>query len=87
MDYAVSALRGAAAEFLQKPVSRADLVAKATELIEAGRAAREERAAGARAEPSGAAAGHGALPRPRQAPDQLTGAPAEDTEARSARPG
>ena len=43
VDYAVSALRGAAAEFLQKPVTRADLVAKATELIEAGRAAREER--------------------------------------------
>lgn len=42
VDYAVSALRGAAAEFLQKPVSRALLVAKAAELIEAGRAAREE---------------------------------------------
>jgi LmbE family N-acetylglucosaminyl deacetylase len=42
VDYAVSALRAAAAEFLQKPVSRADLVAKATELIEAGRAARVE---------------------------------------------
>ena len=42
VDYAVSALRGAAAEFLQKPVSRTDLIAKATELIEAGRAAREE---------------------------------------------
>ncbi len=43
VDYAVSALRGAAAEFLQKPVTRAELVAKATELIEAARAAREER--------------------------------------------
>jgi LmbE family N-acetylglucosaminyl deacetylase/CheY-like chemotaxis protein len=42
VDYAVSALRAAAAEFLQKPVSRATLVAKATELIEAGRAARVE---------------------------------------------
>src|SRR5215469_10481074 len=42
VDYAVSALRGAAAEFLQKPLSRADLVAKAAELIWAGRAAREE---------------------------------------------
>jgi two-component system response regulator HydG len=42
VDYAVSALRGAAAEFLQKPVTRADLVAKATELVEAARAAREE---------------------------------------------
>jgi two-component system response regulator HydG len=41
VDYAVSALRGAAAEFLQKPISREDLVAKAAELIEAGRAARE----------------------------------------------
>lgn len=41
-DYAVSALRAAAAEFLQKPVSRADLAAKAAELVEAGRAAREE---------------------------------------------
>ena len=28
VDYAVSALRGAAAEFLQKPVSRADLIAQ-----------------------------------------------------------
>ena len=42
VDYAVSALRRAAAEFLQKPVSRAVLVAKATELIEAGRVARAE---------------------------------------------
>jgi len=43
VDYAVSALRAAAAEFLQKPVTREELVAKATELIEAARAAREER--------------------------------------------
>jgi LmbE family N-acetylglucosaminyl deacetylase len=43
VDYAVSALRGAAAEFLSKPVSAADLVAKATELVEAGRAARDAR--------------------------------------------
>jgi two-component system response regulator HydG len=40
VDYAISALRGAAAEFLMKPVSRGDLLAKAAELIEAGRAAR-----------------------------------------------
>jgi two-component system, NtrC family, response regulator HydG len=40
VDYAVTALRGSAAEFLMKPVSRPDLLAKAAELIEAGRAAR-----------------------------------------------
>ena len=40
MDYAVSALRGSAAEFLQKPVAAADLVAKAAALIRVGRAAR-----------------------------------------------
>ncbi len=40
VDYAVTALRGAAAEFLVKPVSRAHLLAKAAELIAAGRAAR-----------------------------------------------
>ncbi len=39
VDYAVSALRNSAAEFLQKPIVGADLVAKATELIAAGRAA------------------------------------------------
>ena len=39
VDYAVSALRGAAAEFLRKPIGRANLVAKAAELIAAGRAA------------------------------------------------
>lgn len=43
VDYAVSALRGAAAEFLSKPVSAADLRAKAAELIESGRAARDSR--------------------------------------------
>jgi LmbE family N-acetylglucosaminyl deacetylase/CheY-like chemotaxis protein len=43
VDYAVSALRGAAAEFLSKPVSASDLLAKATELIQAGRAARDSR--------------------------------------------
>jgi LmbE family N-acetylglucosaminyl deacetylase len=43
VDYAVSALHGAAAEFLQKPVDRAALIAKATALVAAGRAAREER--------------------------------------------
>jgi two-component system response regulator HydG len=42
VDYAVTALRGAAAEFLLKPVSRDDLLAKAAELIAAGRAARAE---------------------------------------------
>jgi two-component system response regulator HydG len=42
VDYAVSALRGAAAEFLSKPVSAGDLLAKATELIEAGRVARDK---------------------------------------------
>jgi len=40
VDYAITALRGAAAEFLMKPVGRGELLAKATELIEAGRAAR-----------------------------------------------
>jgi two-component system, NtrC family, response regulator HydG len=40
VDYAVSALRHAAAEFLQKPIGAGDLIAKATELIRAGREAR-----------------------------------------------
>src|ERR1700760_3659146 len=40
VDYAVSALRSAAAEFLEKPITAADLVAKAGELITAARAAR-----------------------------------------------
>ncbi len=40
IDYAVSALRSSAAEFMQKPITAEDLVAKATELVEAGRAAR-----------------------------------------------
>ena len=40
VDYAVSALRSAAAEFLEKPITAETLVAKATELVEAGRAAR-----------------------------------------------
>ena len=40
VDYTGSALRHAAAEFLQKPIGAQELVAKATELIEAGRAAR-----------------------------------------------
>jgi two-component system, NtrC family, response regulator HydG len=40
IDYAVSALRSSAAEFLQKPITAEVLVAKATELVEAGRAAR-----------------------------------------------
>lgn len=42
VDYAVTALRGAAAEFLLKPVTREDLLAKAAELVAAGRAARAE---------------------------------------------
>jgi two-component system, NtrC family, response regulator HydG len=40
VDYAVTALRSSAAEFLQKPIAAEDLIAKATELIEAGRLAR-----------------------------------------------
>jgi two-component system response regulator HydG len=40
VDYAVSALRSSAAEFLQKPIEAEHLIAKATELVEAGRAAR-----------------------------------------------
>ncbi len=42
VDYAVTALRKSAAEFMQKPVAADDLVAKATELVEAGRKARAE---------------------------------------------
>jgi two-component system, NtrC family, response regulator HydG len=42
VDYAVTALRNSAAEFMQKPIAADDLVAKATELIEAGRKARTE---------------------------------------------
>ncbi|HEY0937414.1 MAG TPA: response regulator, partial [Trebonia sp.] len=41
VDYAVSALRGAAAEFLLKPVGRDELLAKAAALVKAGRAARD----------------------------------------------
>ena len=40
VDYAISALRSEAAEFLQKPIAAEDLIAKASELVEAGRAAR-----------------------------------------------
>jgi len=40
LDYAVSALRGAAAEFLSKPISAGSLVAKVATLVEAGRQAR-----------------------------------------------
>jgi DNA-binding NtrC family response regulator len=58
VDYAVTARRGAAAEFLHKPVGRADLVAKAAELVEAGRAAREEH--------------REALPRPRSSSDSVS---------------
>ena len=42
VDYAVTALRNSAAEFMQKPIAADDLVAKATELVEAGRKARAE---------------------------------------------
>jgi len=40
VDYAVSALRSSAAEFMQKPISAEALLAKAIELVAAGRAAR-----------------------------------------------
>jgi LmbE family N-acetylglucosaminyl deacetylase/ActR/RegA family two-component response regulator len=40
VSYAISALRSAAAEFLQKPIGAQELVDKATELIAAGRALR-----------------------------------------------
>ncbi len=40
VDYAVTALRSSAAEFLEKPITAELLVAKATALVEAGRAAR-----------------------------------------------
>ena len=42
VDYAVTALRNSAAEFMQKPIAADDLVATATELVEAGRKARTE---------------------------------------------
>jgi two-component system, NtrC family, response regulator HydG len=96
VDYAVSALRGTAAQFLQKPISRPDLIAKAAELI-AGRAARERRATGARAgtaesgqpaEAAKPAREHGGvLPRPRAGADELAGTPDDGTRARSAPPG
>jgi two-component system response regulator HydG len=91
VDYAVSALRGAAAEFLQKPVSRADLIARATGLIKAGRAARKERAAAllaaASATPETARDREGVLPRPRTAAEALADAPGDGASARSAPPG
>jgi two-component system response regulator HydG len=40
VDYAVSALRNSAAEFLQKPIAAEDLIAMAAKLVEAGRRAR-----------------------------------------------
>jgi two-component system, NtrC family, response regulator HydG len=43
LGYAVTALRGAAAEFLMKPVSGSSLVAKAAELVGAARAAKDSR--------------------------------------------
>jgi two-component system response regulator HydG len=42
VNYQDSAPRSATAEFLQKPIGAQELVAKATELVEAGRAARAE---------------------------------------------
>src|ERR1700761_9012475 len=51
VDYAVSALRSAAAEFLEKPITAETLVAKATELVEAGPAGRGPR--GGRGGPGG----------------------------------
>lgn len=84
VDYAASALRGAAAEFLQKPVSRPELIARATGLIEAGRAARDERAPGTRAGPSVTAGDRGALPRPRTAADPLAAIPDDGARGRSA---
>jgi DNA-binding NtrC family response regulator len=84
VDYEVSALAGAAAEFMQKPVPKTDLIAQADKLIEAGRATREEAAAGPRAEPAAAGGERGALPRPRPPADQVAGAPADDARARSA---
>lgn len=84
VDYAVSALRAAAAEFLQKPVSRPDLLAKAAELIAAGRAARGKHAA--REKPGEAARDEGvSLPRPRDTADPLARIPGES--ARAAPPG
>jgi DNA-binding NtrC family response regulator len=97
VDHAVYALRGAAAEFLQKPVSRPDLLAKAAELIAASRAAREQRPVGARAapaesgqaaKPAGPAREHGGvLPRPRAGADELAETPDDGARARSAPPG
>lgn len=84
VDYEVSALAGAAAQFMQKPVPRADLIAQADKLIEAGRAMREEAATGTRAESSAPAGDRGALPRPRPPADPLAGIPAADARARSA---
>lgn len=49
VDYAVSALRCSAAEFLLKPVSADELVATASKLIEAASAARDRKPEKARA--------------------------------------
>src|SRR5215469_6361595 len=94
VDYAVDARRGAAAEFLQKPVSRPDLLAKAAELIAASRAAREQRAAGASGQPAApgktatASMDHGGvLPRLRVGAAELTETPDDGARARSAPPG
>lgn len=87
VDYEVSAMSGAAAEFMQKPVHKPDLIARAAELIEAGRTARVEAATGTRAEPSAPARDRGAPPRPRQPAYPLAGIPADDARARSARSG
>jgi two-component system, NtrC family, response regulator HydG len=88
VDYEISALSGAAAEFMQKPVRGPDLIAQAAGLIEAGRARREEAVAGTSAGPSAPAGDHAALPRPRPPADPLAGITAEDdARARSEPPG
>jgi DNA-binding NtrC family response regulator len=86
-DYAVCPQRGAAAEFLQKPVRSPDLIARATGLIEAGRAAREERPV-ASAPASSATAGdrEHILPRPRPASETLADAPGDGVRARTTPP-
>jgi DNA-binding NtrC family response regulator len=87
VDYAVTALRGAAAEFLQKPVSRPDLIARATELAAAGRAARDEHAAASPAAPAETVRDReGILPRPRAASETLADTPGDGARARSAPP-
>jgi CheY-like chemotaxis protein len=79
VDYEISAVSGAAAEFMEKPVSAPELITRAAELVEAARATREEAGAGTRAGPSGPSgrgADRAALPRPRPPTDQAAGPPA-----------